>query len=63
MLETKVGISQIGVAIPEHFIPAVKIAEARGISPGYATKGLGVLEARIPYGTSLEELVVEARSS
>lgn len=55
-----VGISQIGLAIPEHFIPTAKIAEARDIPLGYASKGLGVLEARIPYGTSLEELVVEA---
>lgn len=57
-----VGISEIGVAIPEHFIPVTEIAKARGISPGYAIKGLGVLEARIPYDTSLEDLVVEALS-
>lgn len=61
VIEVPVGISQIGVEIPEHFFPAKKIAELRKIDPGYATKkGLGVLEARIPYDVSLEELVVQA---
>jgi len=50
----------MGVAIPEYYIPVEKIARARGMSPGYATKGLGVSEARIPYGISIEELIVEA---
>ncbi len=61
VIEVEVGISQIGVAIPQHFIPAEEIAKLRKIDPGYATKkGLGVLEVRIPYDVSLEELVVQA---
>ena len=61
MIEVKVGISQVGVEIPEHFFPAKEILKLRKTDLGYATKkGLGVLEARIPYDISLEELVVQA---
>ncbi len=60
MTEIQVGISQIGIAVPQHFIPAEEIAKERGVPPGYATKGLGVLRARIPYDVSLEELVIRA---
>ncbi|MBU0546683.1 hypothetical protein KKA72_01170 [Patescibacteria group bacterium] len=60
MKETKVGISQIGVAIPRHFIRTQVIAEKRGISPTFPTKGLGAIEARIPYDVSLEDLSVQA---
>ncbi len=58
--EVQVGISQIGIAIPEHFISVEEIARLRGLDPGYPTKGLGTLEARIPYDISLEDLVIEA---
>lgn len=60
MTEEKVGISQIGVAIPRHKIRVEKIAKERNIPPEFATKGLGVLEARIPFDTSIEELIAEA---
>ncbi len=60
MTEVEVGISGIGIAIPQHFILAEEIAKEREVPPGYATKGLGVLEARIPYNVSLEELVIQA---
>ncbi|MFH1643522.1 MAG: hydroxymethylglutaryl-CoA synthase [Patescibacteria group bacterium] len=60
MTEIKVGISQIGVVIPEHFILAEKIARLRGLDSEYPTKGLGVKACRIPYDISLEELVVQA---
>ena len=55
-----VGISQIGVAIPEHYIKVAEIAKLRGLDPNFATKGLGLLEARIPYETSIEDLIVKA---
>jgi len=55
-----VGISQIGVAIPEHYIEVTEIAKLRGIDPEFPTKGLGLLEARIPYETSIEDLIVKA---
>lgn len=55
-----VGISQIEVALPEHFIFAEEIAKARGLPPGYASKGLGCCQARIPSKITIEELAVEA---
>lgn len=60
MIEPSVGISQIGVAIPKHFIKVEKVAELRGLDPGFATKGLGLLHMGIPYEESLEDLVARA---
>ncbi len=60
VIEIPVGISQIGIAIPRHFILAEEIARLRGLDPGYPTKGLGVKVCRIPYDVSLEELAVQA---
>ncbi len=56
----KVGISQIGVALPKHFILTEELAKKRKIVPEYGLDGLGVFQARIPYQTSLEDLAVEA---
>lgn len=56
----KVGISQIGIAIPKHFISLLELAKKRKIPSGYAGEGLGVIEARVPYQVSIEELAVEA---
>ncbi len=56
----KFGISQIGVAIPKYFISLEELAKKRKISPAYPVQGLGVLQARIPYKTSIEELAVKA---
>ena len=55
-----VGISQIGVAIPKHFISLEELAKRRKISSEYATKGLGVVQSRIPYRISLEKLATQA---
>lgn len=55
-----VGISEIGVAIPKYFISVEELARARKLPPEFATKGLRVLEARIPYETSIEDLAAEA---
>ena len=59
-MRPEVGISQIEIAIPEYFISTKKIAERRGESVGFATKGLGTFKARIPYNTSREELIKRA---
>lgn len=59
-LNNPVGISQMGVAIPRHFILVEELAAARGMDPHRAAKGLGVLEARIPYEISVAELAAEA---
>jgi len=56
----KVGISQIGIALPKHFIALFELAKKRKIPTGYAEAGLGVVEARVPYQTSIEDLAVEA---
>ena len=56
----KVGISQIGVAIPKYYILVEELAKLRNIPSEYALKGLGVFQARIPYETSLEELAEKA---
>lgn len=56
----QIGISQIGIAIPKHFISIKELARKRKISSGYANEGLGVIEARIPYQISIEDLAVEA---
>ena len=57
---SNVGISQIGIALPKHFISIEELAKKRKIPPGYASDGLGVIEARVPYQTSIEDLAVEA---
>ena len=57
-----VGISQIGIAIPRHFISLEELAKKRKISPKYAIEGLGILQARISYQTSIEDLAVKAIS-
>jgi len=56
----KVGISQIGVAIPKYYILVEELAKLRNIPSEYAIKGLGVFQARIPYKISLEELAERA---
>lgn len=55
-----VGISQIGVALPNHFISIEELAKKRKLEPSYALEGLRVFEARIPYGLSIEELGIRA---
>ncbi|HUW72049.1 MAG TPA: hydroxymethylglutaryl-CoA synthase [Candidatus Humimicrobiaceae bacterium] len=59
-MTSKVGISQIGIAIPKHFISIKELAEKRKIPSAYAGEGLGVVEARVPYQTSITELAAEA---
>lgn len=57
-----IGISQIGIAIPKYFISLEELAKKRKIAPEYATKGLGVFQARIPYQVSIEKVAAEALS-
>lgn len=59
-MTSKVGISQIGIAIPKHFISIKELAEKRKIPSAYTGEGLGVVEARVPYQTSITELAAEA---
>ncbi len=56
----KVGISEIAVSIPEWFIGVEKIAKKSHLSLEYVNGGLGLIQARIPYNTSLEQLIIEA---
>jgi len=42
---SKVGISQIGIAVPKHFISIEELAKKRKIPSAYTGKGLGVIEA------------------
>ena len=56
----KVGISQIGIAIPQHFISIKELAKKRKIPSAYTGEGLGVIEARVPYKISITELAVKA---
>lgn len=56
----KVGISQIGVVVPNRFLSVEELTERRKMPEGYATKGLGVFQARIPYEKPIEDLAVEA---
>lgn len=55
-----VGISQIEITIPRHFIAIEELARRRKISSEYALKGLGVFRARIPYQISIEKLAAQA---
>jgi len=55
-----VGISEIGIKIPESFIRVESIAKERKLPIEYVNGGLGLRQARIPYKLSLEELVAEA---
>lgn len=59
-MTSKVGISQIGIAIPKHFISIGELAKKRKIPSAYTGKGLGVVEARVPYQASITELAAEA---
>jgi len=56
----KVGVSQIGVAIPRHFLSLEELTKFRKIPSEYANKGLGVFQARIPHKETIEELAVRA---
>lgn len=55
-----VGITEIGVAIPGHFISMEELAKARGLVPERITDGLGLFQARIPYDISIPELAAQA---
>ena len=59
---SNVGISQIEIVIPDYFISLEELAKVRNLSPDYPHKGLGVIEARIPYNTSLLDLAAKAIS-
>ncbi len=56
----KVGISEIAGVIPEYFIGVEKIAQERELPLEYVNGGLGLVQARIPYNVTLEELIVQA---
>jgi hydroxymethylglutaryl-CoA synthase len=56
----KVGISQIGIAIPRNYISIRELAKKRKIPSAYTGEGLGVIEARVPYKISITELAAEA---
>ncbi|MBD3208405.1 MAG: hypothetical protein GF370_03050 [Candidatus Nealsonbacteria bacterium] len=58
--DSMVGISEIGVAIPDWYIKAEEIAKERDLPPEYVNGGLGLNKARIPFQTSLEDLITEA---
>ncbi|KKM24823.1 hypothetical protein LCGC14_1601280, partial [marine sediment metagenome] len=55
-----VGISEIAVSIPKWFISVEKIAEKSQLPLEYVNGGLGLIQARIPYNTSLEQLIIKA---
>lgn len=55
-----VGISQIGVAVPRHFLSLEELTKARELPLAYVTDGLGVFQARIPYQEEVEDLAVDA---
>ncbi|MCD6148890.1 hydroxymethylglutaryl-CoA synthase family protein [bacterium] len=57
---SSVGISQISVAIPRYFLSLEELTKIRNIPSTYATEGLGVFQARIPYQERVEDLAAEA---
>jgi hydroxymethylglutaryl-CoA synthase len=58
--KNEVGISEIAGAIPGWFIESAKMAKEQQLPLEYVNGGLGLTQARIPYNTSLEELVIQA---
>ena len=58
--EDSVGISDVGVSIPPFFIGAEKMAEKEQLPLEYVNGGLGLVQARIPYNISLQDLITEA---
>ncbi len=58
--EDDVGISEVGVVIPEFFIGAEKMAVGEQLPLEYVNGGLGLIQARIPYNTSLQDLIIKA---
>ncbi len=55
-----VGISEIAVSIPKWYIGVEKIAQQGSLTKEYVNEGLGLIQARIPYQTSLEQLITQA---
>ena len=59
-MDSKVGISEIGVVIPDYFMGTEKISKIQNLPLSYISNGLGVIQSRISYQTSLEELISQA---
>ena len=57
---SKVGISEIGVVVPDYFIGTEKISKTQNLPLSYISNGLGIIQSRISYQTSLEELISKA---
>jgi len=60
IMDSKVGISEIGVVIPDYFMGTEKISQIQNLPLSYISDGLGVIQSRISYKTSLEDLVFQA---
>ncbi len=60
IVKKNVGISEMGIKIPESFIKVESIARERKLPLEYVNGGLGLRQARIPYKLTLEELVLHA---
>ena len=59
-MDSKVGISEIGVVVPDYFMGTEKISKIQNLPLSYITNGLGVIQSRISYKTSLEDLAFQA---
>jgi len=57
---SEVGISEIAGVVPEWSIKAEKMAKDQQLPLEYVNGGLGLIRARIPYNTPLEELIIKA---
>jgi len=56
----KVGISDIGISLPEHYLDAEKLALANNESPEKYTKGLGVKKLSIVVNEDLIDMAVQS---
>jgi len=59
-MDSKVGISEIGVTIPDYFVGTEKISKIQNLPLSYIIDGLGIVQSRVSYQTSLEDLISKA---
>ena len=59
-MDSKVGISEIGVVIPDYFMGTEKISKIQNLPLSYIVNGLGITQSRVSYQTSLEDLISRA---
>jgi len=59
-MDLKIGISEIEAIVPDYFMGTERIAKIQNFPLSYITDGLGVIQSRISYKTTLDQLISQA---